>query len=79
MTSRLKIVYDNEIVSKLLGKLSLKNRHEAPRITKVILNMGLGEDAADGKKLKNRLEKPLDWNPSVLTPSCSATSSHACS
>ena len=53
MTSRLKITYDKEIVSKLLAKLSLKNRHEAPRITKVILNMGLGEDAADGKKLKS--------------------------
>ena len=49
MTSRLKTVYEKEIVSKLLAKLSLKNRHEAPRITKVILNMGLGEDAADGK------------------------------
>ena len=56
MTSRLKIVYDKEIVSKLLAKLSLKNRHEAPRITKVILNMGLGEDAADGKKLKSCID-----------------------
>ena len=49
MSSRLKIAYDKEIVSKLLAKLSLKNRHEVPKITKVILNMGLGEDAADGK------------------------------
>ena len=56
MTSRLKIVYEKEIVSKLLAKLSLKNRHEAPRITKVILNMGLGEDAADGKKLKSCID-----------------------
>ena len=56
MTSRLKTIYDKEIVSKLLAKLSLKNRHEAPRITKVILNMGLGEDAADGKKLKSCID-----------------------
>ena len=56
MTPRLKIVYEKEIVSKLLAKLSLKNRHEAPRITKVILNMGLGEDAADGKKLKSCID-----------------------
>ena len=56
MTSRLKTVYEKEIVSKLLAKLSLKNRHEAPRITKVILNMGLGEDAADGKKLKSCID-----------------------
>ena len=56
MTPRLKIVYEKEIVSKLLAKLSLINRPEAPRITKVILNMGLGEDAADGKKLKSCID-----------------------
>ena len=49
---RLKTTYDREIVSKLMSKLSLKNKHDVPKITKIILNMGLGEDAADGKKLK---------------------------
>ena len=52
MTSRLKIAYEKEIVSKLMSKLSLKNKHEVPKINKIILNMGLGEDASDGKKLK---------------------------
>ena len=52
MNSRLKITYDKEIVTKLMAKLSLKNKHEVPKIKKVILNMGLGEDASDGKKLK---------------------------
>ena len=52
MTSRLKTTYEKEIVSKLLAKLSLKNKHEVPKIIKVIINMGLGEDAADSKKLK---------------------------
>ena len=52
MTPRLKNTYDKEIVSKLMSKLSLKNKHEVPKITKIILNMGLGEDALDGKKLK---------------------------
>ena len=50
--SRLKSTYDNEIVSKLMSKLSLKNKHDVPKIEKIILNMGLGEDASDGKKLK---------------------------
>ena len=50
--SRLKITYKNEIVSKLMSKLSLKNKHDVPKIDKIILNMGLGEDASDGKKLK---------------------------
>ena len=52
MIPRLKISYDKEIVSKLMSKLSLKNKHEVPKINKIILNMGLGEDASDGKKLK---------------------------
>ena len=53
---RLKITYEKEIVAKLMSKLSLKNKHEVPKIEKVILNMGLGEDASDGKKLKACLE-----------------------
>ena len=50
--SRLKTIYEKEIVSKLMSKLSLKNKHDVPKIKKIILNMGLGEDASDGKKLK---------------------------
>ena len=50
--SRLKNTYDKEIVNNLIGKLSLKNKHEVPKVEKIILNMGLGEDASDGKKLK---------------------------
>ena len=53
---RLKITYEKEIVAKLMSKLSLKNKHEVPKIEKIILNMGLGEDASDGKKLKACLE-----------------------
>ena len=52
MIPRLKTIYDKEIVSNLKGKLSVKNKHEVPKIDKIILNMGLGEDASDGKKLK---------------------------
>ena len=52
MSPRLKVTYDKEIVSKLMSKLSLKNKHDVPKITKIVLNMGLGEDASDGKKLK---------------------------
>ena len=50
--SRLKTTYEKEIISKLMSKLSLKNRHDVPKVDKIILNMGLGEDASDGKKLK---------------------------
>ena len=50
--SRLKTIYEKEMISKLMSKLSLKNKHDVPRIIKIVLNMGLGEDASDGKKLK---------------------------
>ena len=56
MIPRLKISYEKEIISKLASKLNLKNKHEVPKISKVILNMGLGEDASDGKKLKACIE-----------------------
>ena len=49
MIPRLKITYDKEIITKLMSKLSLKNKHEVPKIDRIILNMGLGEDASDGK------------------------------
>ncbi len=52
MIPRLKITYDKQIVEKLMNKLSVKNKHQVPKIEKIILNMGLGEDASDGKKLK---------------------------
>ena len=50
--TRLKISYEKEMIGKLMNKLALKNKHDVPKIKKVILNMGLGEDASDGKKLK---------------------------
>ena len=53
MIPRLKITYDKEIVAKLMNKLSVKNKHQVPKIDEIILNMGLGEDASDGKKLKS--------------------------
>jgi large subunit ribosomal protein L5 len=56
MIPRLKVSYDKEIIIKLMNKLNVKNKHEVPKINKVILNMGLGEEASDGKKLKSCIE-----------------------
>ena len=67
MTSRLKETYKKEIITKLLAKLSLKNKNEVPKIIKVILNMGLGEDAADGKKLKSCVEDTIAGQRPVIT------------
>ena len=59
MISRLKTTYDKEIVAKLMSKLNLKNKHQVPKLNKIILNMGLGEDASDNKKLKS-IEKIIN-------------------
>ena len=52
MKARLKEIYDKDILNKLMSKLNCKNKHQIPKIDKIVLNMGLGEDASDSKKLK---------------------------
>ena len=52
MTPRLREKYKNEIIKNLMTKLSLKNLHSVPKIEKVVINMGLGADALDKKKLE---------------------------
>ena len=56
MIPRLKILYDKNIVNNLMSKLNYKNKHQTPKLLKVVLNMGLGEDASDGKKIKTSLD-----------------------
>ena len=56
MTPRLKTLYEKDIINNLMNKLNYKNKHEAPKLVKIVLNMGLGEDASDGKKIKTSLD-----------------------
>jgi len=56
MIPRLKDHYDKVIVANLQNKLSMKNKLMVPKILKVVLNMGLGADAHDKKKLQNCIE-----------------------
>ena len=56
MMPRLKDYYKNEIVNEILKKFSLKNKLMVPKIDKVILNMGLGQNASDKKILQNCIE-----------------------
>jgi large subunit ribosomal protein L5 len=52
MTPRLKNIFEKEMSSRLMKKLEYKNKHQIPRMVKIVLNMGLGSDASDGKKIK---------------------------
>ena len=53
MTPRYKNMYQKEILPKLMAKLNYKNKHQTPVVIKVVLNVGLGEDATDAKKVKS--------------------------
>ena len=53
MIPRLREKYKNEIIKNLMGKLSLKNAHAVPKINKIVINMGLGAEALEKKKLES--------------------------
>ena len=53
MTPRLKEIFNKEIQPSLKEKFGFKNIYMAPKIEKVVINMGLGLDAADSKILKS--------------------------
>lgn len=51
--ANLKEVYKSEIAPALQQELGLKNVMETPRITKITINMGVGEAVGDKKVLEN--------------------------
>lgn len=53
--ARLKDIYRNELAPKLKEDLKLANVMEVPRVTKITLNMGLGEAVTDKKIIENAL------------------------
>jgi len=51
--ARLKEVYKKEIVPALTKQFGYKSAMEVPRVSKVVLNMGVGEAVGDKKLLEN--------------------------
>jgi large subunit ribosomal protein L5 len=51
--ARLRTQYDENIRGQLREKFAYKNPMQVPAITKVVLNMGIGEGVADRKKVEN--------------------------
>ena len=56
MIPRLKEQYKKTIIEDLKNKFSLKNKMMVPKFEKVVLNMGLGVDANDKKKVQNCID-----------------------
>ena len=51
--ARLQKYYREQVVPKLVKELSIKNPMSAPRITKITVNMGLGEAVANKKVMES--------------------------
>jgi large subunit ribosomal protein L5 len=56
MATRLKTLYDTDIKKALVEQFSYANQMAVPRIEKIVLNMGVGEAAADSKKINSAAE-----------------------
>lgn len=52
MSSRLKEIYQNEIVDALMKKFGYKNKMQAPKLDKIVVNMGVGEAKENAKILE---------------------------
>ena len=55
--SRLQEQYNSEISQNLFKKLNYKNIHEVPKISKIVLNLGLGEAKDDAKIIEKAQEE----------------------
>lgn len=53
MLLRFKDLYIKEIIPSLQAKFGYKNKHQMPKIIKVVINMGVGEAVADSKIISN--------------------------
>jgi large subunit ribosomal protein L5 len=56
MRARLREEYQEKVVPVLRKKFSYRNTHEVPKLTKVVVNMGVGEATQDPKLLDIAVE-----------------------
>ena len=57
--SRLKTLYNDEIIEAMTKKFGYKNIMEVPKLDKIVINMGVGE-AKDNAKLLESAVKDLE-------------------
>ena len=57
MTARLRETYDKEVFNQLKDKFQYKNVMEVPRLTKITINMGLGEAKDNSKILESAVNE----------------------
>lgn len=77
MLLRFKELYNKEIIANLQKQFAYSNKHQMPKIEKIVINMGVGEAVADSKVINNAIsdltlisgQKPLtiDAKKSIAT------------
>ena len=53
---RLQKLYNDKGITALIDAFSYQNRLEVPKINKVVLNMGIGENVSDSKKINSAVD-----------------------
>ena len=56
-TPRAKKLYDDTIIKAMVEKFGYKNVMEVPKITKIVLNMGVGEATQDKKRVEQAAQE----------------------
>jgi len=57
MTQRLKTIYLEETVKKLMQEFKYVNYHQVPKLTKIVINRGIGESFQNAKTVENSLQE----------------------
>ncbi len=67
--SRLKSLYNDEIVAEMTKKFGYKNMLEVPKLDKIVINMGVGEAKDNAKVLENAVKdlETIAGQKAVLT------------
>jgi large subunit ribosomal protein L5 len=55
--SHLKAFYQQDVVTKLMERFAYKNMMQVPKLSKIVLNMGLGEAIQNIKILDSAVEE----------------------
>lgn len=57
MTNRLQEKYKNEVVPSMIEKFNYSSIMQAPKLDKIVINMGVGDAVSNAKNLENAVEE----------------------
>src|SRR5699024_12038359 len=57
MANRLQEKYKNEVVPSMIEKFNYSSIMQAPKLDKIVINMGVGDAVSNAKNLENAVEE----------------------